>query len=116
MATFPSIQPSFGFTKTKKPNVVVAKMGDGYEHRTTLGLPTNSDPMSLSVIFENISETDSDTIETFLTARVADNEAFDFTPPGESASKRFKYEGHTKTIEYANLATISLRMIEVFEP
>ena len=116
MATFPSIEPSYGFTKTKKPNVVVAKMGDGYEHRTTLGLPTNSDPMMLSVAFNNITETESDTIETFLTERVIDNASFNFTAPGESASKKFKYEGHRKTISIPNRATIILTIKEVFEP
>ena len=72
--------------------------------------------MMLSVAFNNITETDSDTIETFLTARVADNASFDFTPPGESASKKFKYEGHRKTIKTPNRATITLTMKQVFEP
>ena len=41
MATFPSINPSFGFTKENDPNVRVIKLGDGYQHRVILGLPDN---------------------------------------------------------------------------
>ncbi len=115
MATFPSIQPSYGFTKTKKPKVVVAKMGDGYEHRISFGLPTNTDPMLLNLSFNNITETEADTIESFLTDRVADNDAFDFVPPGEAAASKFVYKGHKKTIDYPNRATIKLTIEQVFE-
>ena len=116
MATFPSIEPSYGFSKSFKPKTIIAKMGDGYEHRTTLGLPTNQDPMTISVDFKNLSETDSDTIETFLAARVVDSAAFDFTPPNESSSSKFVYEGHTKQINFPNRADIRITMRQVFEP
>jgi len=115
MATFPSIEPSYGFTKTFKPKTIVINLGDGYERRTTLGLPTNQDPMKISVNFKNLSETDSDTIETFLAARAVDNAAFDFTPPNESSSSKFVYEGHTKDINIPNRADIKITMRQVFQ-
>tara|TARA_Y100000401_G_C8147161_1_gene137763 strand:- start:79 stop:441 length:363 start_codon:yes stop_codon:yes gene_type:complete len=118
MANFDSevnLQPSYGFTKTLKPKTIVIKMGDGYERRTTLGLPTNQDPMIISVDFNNLSETDSDTIETFLAQRVIDNAAFDFTPPNESSSSKFVYEGHSKQIKYPNRADIKITMRQVFQ-
>ena len=39
--------------------------------------------------WNNITETDSDTIETFLDDRADDRASFDYTPPGESASSKF---------------------------
>ena len=47
-----------------------------------------------------MSETDADTIETFLDARAADNAAFDFTPPGEGSSSKFVCETWSKSIPY----------------
>ncbi len=115
MAVFPSISPNFGFEKTHRPNLLVTKMGDGYERRTTFGLPTHADPMTLSVPFENLSENDANTIEDFLAERVKDGESFDFIPPGESQALKFTYKGHKKKINYANLATIQITMQQVFD-
>ena len=56
------------------------------------------------------------TIETFLTARADDHASFDFTAPGESASKKYVCDRHTKKIDYPNRATITCTFREVFEP
>ena len=114
MATFPSIEPSYGFTKSQTPLKQVVKLGDGYEQRLKVGL--NQNPFKLSVAFNNITETDADTIETFLTARADDNASFDFTAPGESVSKKYICDSHRKVIRYANRATITCEFREVFEP
>ena len=114
MATFPSIEPSYGFTKQQKPLKQVVKLGDGYEQRLTFGL--NQNPFILTLAFNNITETDADTIETFLTARADDNASFDFTAPGESASKKYICDNHQKTIRFANRASITCQFREVFEP
>ena len=113
MATFPSIEPSYGFTKQQKPLKQVVKLGDGYEQRLTIGL--NQNPFILTLAFNNITETDADTIETFLTARADDNASFDFTAPGESASKKYICDNHQKTIRFANRAYITCQFREVFE-
>ena len=114
MATFPSIEPSYGFTKTKRPNVRTIKFGDGYEHRLTFGL--NQDPMVLSVPFNNITTTDATTIEDFLAARAIDNASFDFTAPGESSSFKFKCESYKKVLSVPNRASITAEFTQVFEP
>ena len=114
MATFPSIEPSYGFTKQQRPLKQVVKLGDGYEQRLTIGL--NQNPFILTLAFNNITETDADTIETFLTARADDNASFDFTAPGESASKKYICDNHQKTIRFANRASITCQFREVFEP
>ena len=114
MATFPSIEPSYGFKKQQRPLKQVVKLGDGYEQRLTIGL--NQNPFILTLAFNNITETDADTIETFLTARADDNASFDFTAPGESASKKYICDDHKKTIRFANRASITCQFREVFEP
>ena len=63
MATFPSVEPSFPVRKISKPNTRTVKFGDGYEHRILFGL--NQNPKVFNLTWKNISETDSDTIETF---------------------------------------------------
>ena len=113
MATFPSITPTYGIQKNSDPVVRTVRFGDGYEQRTSLGL--NQNPKVYSLSFE-VSETDADTIETFLDARAADNASFDFTPPGESSSSKFVCESWSKSIPYLNRARIQTTFREVFEP
>jgi phage-related protein len=113
MATFPSITPTYGIQKRSAPNVRKVRYGDGYESRFTMGL--NQNPKTYSLTFE-VSETDADTIETFLDARAADFASFDFTPPGESSSSKFVCETWSKSIPYLNRATIQATFIEKFEP
>ena len=113
MATFPSITPTYGVQKRSAPNIRSVRYGDGYESRFTMGL--NQNPKTYSLTFE-VSETDADTIETFLDARAADFASFDFTPPGESSSSKFVCETWSKSIPYLNRATIQATFIEKFEP
>ena len=113
MATFPSITPTYGLQKRSSPVVRTVRFGDGYEQRTSLGL--NQNPKVYNLTFE-VSATDSDTIETFLDARAADNASFDFTPPGEGSSYKFVCEDWNKSIPYLNRATISATFRQVFEP
>jgi phage-related protein len=113
MATFPDFNPVYGMQKSSAPSVRTVRFGDGYEQRLTFGL--NQNPKIFSLTF-NVSETDSDTIETFLDARAADNEAFDFTPPGEAASSKFVCEDWSKTINFLDRATIQATFRQVFEP
>lgn len=113
MATFPSITPTYGIQKSSAPVVRTVRFGDGYEQRTSLGL--NQNPKVYNLSFE-VSETDADTIETFLDARAVDNASFDFTPPGESSSSKFVCESWSKSIPYLSRATIQTTFREVFEP
>ena len=113
MATFPSITPTYGLQKSSSPNVRKVQFGDGYEARLTYGI--NQNPKVFNLTFE-VSETDADTIETFLDARAADNANFDFTPPGESSASKFVCEQWSKSITYLNRATIQATFRPVFEP
>mgnify|MGYP003114575941 FL=1 len=113
MATFPLITPTYGVQKRSKPNTKTVKLGDGYEHRLLFGL--NQNPKIFNLTFE-VSETDADTIETFLDARAVDSASFTFTPPGESSSSQFVCESWNKSIPYLNRARVQVTFREVFEP
>jgi phage-related protein len=115
MATFPSINPQYGISKRSAPATRTIRFGDGYEHRILFGLAPHQNPKVYSLRFE-VSETDADTIETFLDARAEDSASFDFQPPGESSTSKFVCESWTKTIPYLNRATINATFREVFEP
>ena len=113
MANFPSITPTYGTQKSSAPVVRKVQFGDGFEKRLSFGI--NQNPKTYNLTFE-VSETDADTIETFLDARAADSEAFDFTPPGEGTSYKFVCETWSKSIPYLNRATIQATFRQVFEP
>ena len=87
MATFPSINPTYGMRKKSNPKVRVTSLGDGYEYRTLYGLPLSQDPKVYDLTF-NVSETNADVIEAFLRSRVADQASFTFTPPAEGFSAK----------------------------
>ena len=115
MATFPSITPQYGVQKRSAPNKRVVRFADGYEHRILFGLNAHVNPKVYSLKFA-VSETDADTIETFLDARALDQASFDFTPPGEASAGKFVCESWNKSIPYLNRATITAIFREVFEP
>ena len=113
MATFPSITPSYGLRKSSSPNVRQVQFGDGYSMRTVFGI--NQDLKSYNPTWNNISETDADTISAFLEAR-GGSESFDWTPPGESSSSKFICQSWSNSIPYLNRATIQASFQEVAEP
>ena len=96
MATFPSIQPTYGLTKKSNPKVRVSRLGDGYEFRALYGLPFSQDPKVYDFTFV-VSEEQSDIIESFLRSRVNDQASFTFTPPGEGFTKTGTYTQSTTT-------------------
>lgn len=111
MATFPSIDPTYGAQKTSQPKVRQVQLGDGYVQRLTFGL--NQNPKVWNLTFE-VSETDADTIETFLDAR-GGSEYFTWTPPDETTSYKWICLNWSKTIPYLNRATIQATFQEVFD-
>ena len=112
MATFPSIDPTYGAQKTSQPKVRQVQLGDGYVQRLTFGL--NQDPKVWNLTFE-VSETDADTIETFLEAR-GGAESFDWSPPDESDTYKWICQDWSKSIPYLNRATITATFQQVIEP
>ena len=111
MATFPSITPTYGLQKSSAPVVRKVQFGDGYEARLTYGI--NQNPKVFNLTFE-VSETDADTIETFLEAR-GGAESFDWSPPDETTTYKWICQDWSKSIPYLNRATITVTFQQVFE-
>ena len=115
MATFPtSPAASYGISKTSKPNLKRVKFADGYEARISFGM--NQNAKTWNPTWENITEAESDTIETFLDARASDADCFTWTPPNESSSGEYICLDWNKQINVAGYATITATFEEVFEP
>ena len=113
MASFPTtVNPSYGARKNSQPNVRIAQFGSGFSQRSTFGINQNLKIYNFN--WKNISETDADEIENFLDTQ-AGVTAFDYTPAGESASKKFICPQWNKTIPYLNRASISATFVEVAE-
>ena len=115
MATFPSVTPAYGAQKTSRPRTRTVQFGDGYQQRLLYGIPSHMNPKEWDLTW-NVSETDADTIETFLNARAEDSASFDWTPLDETTSYKWICPEWSKSIPYNNRATISARFIQVFEP
>ena len=112
MATFPSINPTYGTVKSSAPRVRAVSFGDGYEQRVTFGIQQNPKTYDLTFV---VSEANSDTIETFLDARADDAASFDFTPPGEGSSSKFVCPQWQKTLTTNGFSTITATFRQVFE-
>lgn len=113
MATFPSINPTYGSQKTSRPTNRVVKFGDGYEQILRFGL--NQNPKTWNLTWE-VTETNADTIEAFLDARAEDGDAFDWTPPDSATSYKWRCDEWSKSIPYVNRATITATFRQVYEP
>jgi phage-related protein len=116
MATFPSITASYGAQKTSRPRTKVVQFGDGYEQRVLYGIPSHMNPKEWSLTWQNITEANADTIETFLNARAEDAASFDWTPPDDATAYKWVCAEWTKVIPYTGRATITATFRQVFEP
>ena len=114
MATFPDIKPTYGTRKSNAPINRVVRFADGFEQRIVFGLAQNQNPKVYNFTFV-VSESDADTIESFLDSRANDQDSFEYTPQGES-EKKFVCDNWSKSIPYNNRATITATFREVFEP
>tara|TARA_R100001086_G_scaffold243275_1_gene171942 strand:+ start:127 stop:498 length:372 start_codon:yes stop_codon:yes gene_type:complete len=109
-----SFAPDFGLSKSNVPKTFVSSLGDGIEHRTTIGL--NQNPKTFNLTFKNISEADADILTDFFDLRAEDGDNISYTIPTESAAMKFVVEGgYTKTINYANIATVNVKFRQVFD-
>ncbi len=97
MATFPSIEPSYGLTKTSQPKTRIVQFADGYEHRILFGLASHQNPENYNLAWNNITESDSDVIEGFLRSRANDNASFTYSPPSEGFTKTGTYSQSSST-------------------
>lgn len=106
--------PDYGLSKSNVPKTFVSSLGDGIEHRTTIGL--NQNPKTFNLTFKNLSQADANKLTDFFDDRAEDGDNILYTVPTESAAMKFVVEGgYTKTIDYANLATVKVKFRQVFD-
>ena len=117
MATFPSIEPLYGTQETVKQDYKTVRLGDGYQQRIIEGLPANKRLITLQLKFD-LSQTDADTINTFLDARFdASEESFEFTRLNNKYSgKKFICVRRTSTFPLLSRVKMNLTLEQVAEP
>tara|TARA_R100000388_G_scaffold91229_1_gene73143 strand:- start:507 stop:860 length:354 start_codon:yes stop_codon:yes gene_type:complete len=108
------LSPDFGISIERNPKTITVSFGDGMEQRLTEGL--NQNPRKIALNFKNITEAQSDTLINFLNLRITNGDSFDFTPPNDTVGKFIIDGNYKKTINFANLADVSVTFREVFEP
>ena len=109
-----NLSPDYGITIERTPKITTVTFGDGMEQRLTEGL--NQNPRKISLTFKNITEAQSDTLINFLNDRITNADSFDFLPPNDDAGKFVIDGNYKKTINFADLADVSVTFREVFEP
>lgn len=114
MATFPSYKPTYSATKKSNPKTRTTKFGDGYEQRIVFGL--NQNPREWSLTF-TLPDSDIKIIETFLDQRAADSQSFDWIPPDDAVSYKWKCEnGYSKEMLDFGISSLTATFTQVFEP
>lgn len=105
--------PDFSAKRTVKPVVTPIKFGDGYEQRATYGI--NTKPENWSLKFSNRDDSEADAIEAFFEAQ-GGVDSFDWTPPLGIASLKFVCRTWDRSLDKANLNTVTATLEQVFEP
>lgn len=113
MTTFPSYNPVYSASKSSQPNIRTVQFGDGYAQRLTYGL--NQNPKEWRLIFD-VTDTDADTIETFLNARATDAASFDWTPPDSTTSYKWICPDWNREMYEFQRSKINVTFRQVFEP
>ena len=83
----PPVAPQVGSSGGVQFRTRVLQFGDGYSQHTGDGINAVLKPVTL--VWSSIDPTDADTIVAFMEAR-GGIEAFDYTPPLESAARAFR--------------------------
>ena len=113
MATFPSYNPVYSASKSSQPNIRTVQFGDGYSQRLTYGL--NQNPKEWRLTFD-VTDTDADTIETFLNARATDAASFDWTPPDSVTSYKWICPSWDREMYDFQRSKINVTFRQVVEP
>ena len=116
MATFPDIDISYGAQKRSRPKTRTVQFGDGYEQRLLYGIPSHMNPKEWTLTWNNITNSEADTIEEFLDARAEDSASFEWSPPDTTDTYKWVCIEWTRTIDFPTVATINATFREVFEP
>jgi phage-related protein len=109
-----NLSPNYGIKIEYNPKINTIQFGDGFEQRLTEGLNQNFRTIDLE--FTNITESESDSLINFLNLRAINADSFVYTPPNDVVGNFVIDSNYRKTINYSNLATVTVVFREVFEP
>jgi phage-related protein len=106
--------PDFNASKQSEPQIRTVKFGDGYQQRLQYGLNTN--PKTWDLKWTAKTNADADAIEAFFDARANDAASFTWTPPAAGGAGQYICRQWTRTLDYANINTITATFVQVYEP
>lgn len=117
------VEPDDALEVSVTPKIREARFGDGYSQRSPVGL--NNTPESWRLLYERkpLDPTSStypsgtcETVYQFFKDR-GGWEAFTWTPPGQTASKKFICKSFSRTLDYytRNIQTVTALIEEVFD-
>ena len=112
METFPDIPPSYQSNKRTDFATLTANFGEGYTQRARDGL--NSLRRAWSLVWNNLSNADTDTIVNFLNAHQGD-EAFHWNDPITNTNELVTCSFYTETYNSYNATSISATFTEQFD-
>lgn len=98
---------------SESPKVKTIKFGDGYEQRIPDGINTN--PQKWNVSFRNRLKVEANAIRDFLRNH-AGVTSFDWTPPGENRSYKFKCSSWDMTTHNGEIFSMNTTFEQVFDP
>jgi phage-related protein len=114
MTTFspPQAPDASGTSGSHQYRILKANFGDGYEQRAGDGI--NPKQSEYTLTWTRLSTTDAASIESFFDG-LGGYESFDYTLPGEAATKKFVCEKFTKPYESGNLMGITATLRRVYD-
>lgn len=96
-------------------NTIVAQYGDGYMQRAGDGINKKREKWSL--IFDNLTQTERDTLATFID-QVQMADTIEWTAPGDLTEKKFIIDPESEITEIAktgDIYSLSLTIMRVFD-
>jgi phage-related protein len=102
-------------SKTYKFNTIIANYGDGYMQRAGDGI--NKKRESWALIYDNLTQTERDTLATFIDS-VGMNDTIEWTAPGDATEKKWIIDPESEIMEVAktgDIYSISFTVKRVFD-
>ncbi len=110
MAVF-TAEPSYSSNLSLKPKILEAKFGDGYEQAVGDGI--NNKPRVYNLLFNILTKTAGDLIESFFIDNNTATTPFDWTPPN-GVIGRFKCKKYSRNYNSGFSSNMSCKFEEVF--
>lgn len=104
--------PDTNIKRSRKPNLKIAKFGDGYSQRTTFGL--NQVATELKLTYTNITENEKIDLEEFITDHDR-GQAFEYTLPDEPDPRQWHIVSWDVTYVKFGIFNVEINLEENFD-